>query len=161
MDEAQRKASGEAIGKIVSGVSVLTAAAEGKSTGVLVSWVQQVSFEPPMVMVAVKKGRSIEALINAGGGFALCVLAEDDNDLMRHFSRGYEADENAFEGLEVDVRDGGSPILTEAMACMECKLAGTCEAGDHNLYLGEVTGGSVLDAGRRPMIHIRKTGLSY
>lgn len=161
MGDGKRDSVGEAIGKIASGVAVLTAADDQKRTGVLVSWVQQVSFEPPMIMVAVKKGRPVESLIAAGKRFAVCVLSEDDNDLMRHFSRGYELDEDAFRGLKVATASTGAPVVTEAMAYMDCKLTATSTAGDHNLYIGQVVDGKVTDPARRPMVHIRKTGLSY
>ncbi len=161
MDDAKRTAVGEAIGKIVSGVSILTAGEGDAGTGVLVSWVQQVSFDPPMVMVAVKKGRPIEKLIEASGKFAVSVLAEDDNDLMRHFSRGYEPGQDAFDGVATTVRATGTPVLGDALAFMDCELSTTCQAGDHNLYIGQVVDGAMLGSAGRPMVHIRKTGFSY
>jgi len=161
MDEARRQKVGEAIGKIASGMGVLTSADGERRTGVLVSWFQQVSFVPPMVMVAVKKGRAIEGLIQGSRNFSLCMLAEDDNDLMRHFSKGYDVDAEAFNGLAVETRATGSPVLTGSLAYVECKLVSTCQGGDHDIFIGEVVDGAVLDGARRPMIHVRKTGLSY
>lgn len=160
MDDAKRAAVGEAIGKIASGVSVLTSAGGGKRTGVLVSWVQQVSFDPPMILVAVKKGRPIEKLLGESGSFAVSVLAEDDNDLMRHFSRGYDLDQDAFANLDVATHVTGAPVLEGALAFMDCQVADTCTAGDHTVYVGQVVDGGMLSAGR-PMVHIRKTGFSY
>jgi hypothetical protein len=48
-----------ALGRIPSGLFILTARFEDQSTGMLASWVQQVSFDPPLVSVAVKKGRFV------------------------------------------------------------------------------------------------------
>ena len=46
------------LGRTPSGIFVLTArAADGRETGMLASWVQQASFEPPMVTVAVNRKR--------------------------------------------------------------------------------------------------------
>ncbi len=161
MDEGRRTGVGEALGKVVSGVAVLTAADGPRRTGALVSWIQQVSFEPPMVMVAVKRGRPIGPLLTGGKVFALCVLAEDDNDLQRHFSRGYELDQDAFAGVSLETRSTGAPVVADAMAFLDCRLARTAEAGDHTLYLGEVVEGGLLGPPRRPMVHVRKTGFSY
>ena len=46
------------LGRIPSGVFILVAGNDtGQQTGMLASWVQQASFEPPQVTVAVNKSR--------------------------------------------------------------------------------------------------------
>jgi flavin reductase (DIM6/NTAB) family NADH-FMN oxidoreductase RutF len=161
MENAKRESAGAAIGKIASGVLVVTAADGDRNTGVLVSWVQQVAFEPPMVMVAVKKGRPIEPLLDSGRCFALNILAEGDNALMKRFSRGYDVDEDAFAGLPTRAAATGCPILEDAMAFIDCNVVSVTEAGDHDIYVGEVVGGELLRPDAKPMVHVRKSGFSY
>jgi len=47
----------------------------------------------------------------------------------------------------------GAPVLLEAAAYLECRVTGTMPAGDHELVLGQVVGGGVLDAAATPMLY--------
>ncbi|MHC4063655.1 MAG: flavin reductase family protein [Planctomycetota bacterium] len=160
MNKPQRaEAIGLALAKIPSGAAIATATHEGKSAGLLASWIQQVAFEPPMICLAVKRGRPIEAVIDAAGTFVLNLVGEDGTGIFQHFSRGAAPSENAFEGLAVQHREAG-PVLGDCLGHLACKVAAKHEAGDHNLYLAEVTAAAV-DTAAKPYVHVRNTGLSY
>ena len=64
------------MGRLPSGMFVLTAASGEKRTGIIVSFVQQACINPPMVTVAIRKGRPIMPLISESRQFGLCQLAE-------------------------------------------------------------------------------------
>ena len=162
MDEVTRKAVGEALGRVPSGLYILTAQHEDRRAGMLTSWVQQVCFQPPMLSVAVAKGRMIMPLISESHQFGLCQLAEDDRRLIRKFSSERPHDD-PFLGTEL-VRSAlpDLPILSHAMAYFECEL--TCHMdveGDHDLFVGEVKAGTIRQAGRKPYVHLRENGFEY
>jgi flavin reductase (DIM6/NTAB) family NADH-FMN oxidoreductase RutF len=50
-----------ALGRIPSGLFILTARRGTLETGMLASWVQQCSFDPPLVMAAIRRGRILES----------------------------------------------------------------------------------------------------
>ena len=54
-----------ALGRIPSGLFVLTARNGERETGMLASWVQQCSFTPPCVSVALRKGRELIPVVSA------------------------------------------------------------------------------------------------
>jgi len=110
MADVLKENIGKAIGRIPSGCFVLTASDGERSTGILASWVQQASFEPPLVTVAVKKGRSIEALIDKSGHFVLNAISDNPLSMFSRFFKGYELDEPAFEGLDVEHKPAGVVI---------------------------------------------------
>ena len=56
-----------ALGRIPSGLFVLTATSGGAETGMLASWVQQCSFDPPQVTVAVNKERDVLDALHTHG----------------------------------------------------------------------------------------------
>lgn len=160
--EAQLAELAKALGRIPSGLFVLTAEHEDRRAGMLVSWVQQMCFQPPMLSVAVGKGRPIMPLISESRRFGLCQLGDDDKLLMRKFAGGVELDEDPFLGLEL-VHGGGVevPVLANAMAYMECVLACHLDVeGDHDLFVGQIVGGK-LNRAVDPKIHIRTNGLRY
>jgi len=149
-----------ALGRIPSGLLVLTAGHGDVETGMLASWVQQCSFEPLLVTVAVKRGREVLAWLTEGQPFTLNILDASQTDMIVHFGRGFALGAPAFNGLEIERPGGGAPVLTEALAYLECRVVRKVEAGDHDLLIAEVVAGRLLGEGQ-PMVHIRKSGLHY
>ena len=149
-----------ALGRIPSGLFVLTLAADGRETGMLASWVQQCSFDPPQVTVAVKQGRELGGWLREGVPFTVNILDAGQTDMIVHFGRGFAVTEPAFTGLEVERPGPGGPVLSEALAYLECAVAAHYSAGDHELFVGRVVGGRVLGDGQ-PMVHVRKSGFHY
>ena len=148
------------LGRIVSGLFVLTVGEGDQATGMLASFVQQAGFEPPAVTVAVKKGRPINDLIDETGRFCISVLHDGSIGLLAHFARGFEPGTPAFEGVEVAIGANGVPYPSEAHAHVACELIGKGEWTDHVVYCGKVIDGGRLDDDQ-PMTHVRKDGLSY
>jgi flavin reductase (DIM6/NTAB) family NADH-FMN oxidoreductase RutF len=157
--EARRQLAAT-IGRIPSGLFILSARRGQAETGVLTSWVQQCSFAPPQISVALQRDRPIIAWLTEGAPFTLNILDDSQTDMIAHFGRGFALDEPAFEGLEVERPESGAPVLQEALAYLQCRITGRCPVGDHELFLAEVLSGKVLNEGQ-PMIHIRKSGFHY
>src|SRR5262245_20113460 len=107
---------GQALGRIPSGLYILTVQHKGRSTGMLASWVQQSGFDPPMLTVAVRRDRFVTDWIDASGRFALSQLAKGSKSLIRHFGRGFAAGAEAFEGIELRHDAQGGPVLAAALA---------------------------------------------
>ena len=55
----------------------------------------------------------------------------------------------------------GSPILTDAVAHMECKVKSRMETPDHWIVYGEVMEGEVKDEDTKTAAHHRKVGNYY
>ena len=149
----------EVLGKLPSGCSILTAGHEGRSTGMLGSWIQQASFEPLLLTVAVKRGRPLVELVEGSGRFVVNILGSDPKEMFRHFGKGFGPDEPAFEGLACRATEFGT-ILDQVLGFLECMVQFRMEVGDHWLYVAEpVSGGMCVES--EPYIHTRKSGRSY
>ena len=161
MDDSDRSSIGAALGGIPSGLYVLTAQHEDRRMGMLASWVQQVCFEPPMVCVAVEKGRPIMPLISESRQFAVCQLAADDRVLQRKFAHEADSGEDPFLGFElVQGTLSNLPILSGSLAYLECELACHMDVeGDHDLFVGQVHGGARHNGD--PLVRIREDGFAY
>jgi flavin reductase (DIM6/NTAB) family NADH-FMN oxidoreductase RutF len=159
MDEAEKQLA-SALGRIPSGLFIVTARRDGLETGMLASWIQQCSFVPPMLNLAVKQGRDLADWLTEGAAFTVNVLERDQTDMIAHFGRGFAQGEPAFEGLEVQRPGEGGPVLSEALAYLECRVTGTCPTGDHLLIVARIERGRMLNDGQ-PLIHVRKNGLHY
>src|SRR3954468_23939420 len=88
-----------ALGKIASGLYIATARVDGAPVGMLCSFVEQASFEPPMITLAVAPGRPISTALDGEGLFGLHVLSKSDTPLMKSFARGGTAE--SFAGHEL------------------------------------------------------------
>ena len=102
--KADAESIGAGIGRIPSGCSILTVQHAGRSTGLLVSWVQQAAFDPPSISVAVKRGRPAEGLIDGSGRFVLNLVGEDPKPMFKRFGKGFSLEEDAFAGLAIEAR---------------------------------------------------------
>ncbi|MFQ5490935.1 MAG: flavin reductase family protein [Phycisphaerae bacterium] len=158
-DHDPTESLGVALGRVPSGVSIATASFEGRSAGMMASWIQQAAFEPPMITLAVKQGRPIEPLIDGAGRFVLNLVGQDAGSLFKTFSKGVPPGENAFDATPHTLCPSG-PVLSEAIGHLECKVFAKHRAGDHDLYLAEVTDGQA-DGQAQPFVHVRKSGFSY
>jgi len=159
MTEAERELAA-ALGRIPSGIFVLTLKRGQVETGMLASWVQQCSFQPPQISVAVQRQRPLIGLLTAGSAFTLNVLDAAQTDMIVHFGRGFSLDQPAFTGLDLLRDQDNGPILSESLAYLTCEVAGRCAAGDHDVFIGTIKAGRVLGEGQ-PMIHVRKSGMHY
>ncbi len=161
MSDADRKRQTmAALGRVPSGMFIVTARQGDAETGMLASWVQQCAFDPPHVSLALKRGRAVAAWLAPGATFVVNVLDDGQTDMIAHFGRGFDPGEPAFEGLEVERPGGGPPVLTEALAYLECRVTGSNSVGDHDVFFGQVVGGRLLNDGQ-PMVHVRKSGAHY
>lgn len=151
------------LGRIPSGVFILTAAdGEGRETGMLASWVQQASFEPQQVTVAVNGSRYLNNWLDDGVNVALNMVGESGGKLLGHFGKGFGPDEDAFTDLETD-SVAGVRVLNDALAYLIGRVVSRMVTGDHVVFLIELTqaGQGKNFEDEKPMVHIRKSGGHY
>jgi flavin reductase (DIM6/NTAB) family NADH-FMN oxidoreductase RutF len=149
-----------ALGRVPSGVFILTLARDGVETGMLASWVQQCAFKPPMISFVIQRGRAIADLLPKGAVCTLNILEAAQTDMIAHFGKGFTLTEDAFVGLDLQRAAPHGPILEEAHAYLHVKITDRIPVGDHELFLAEVTAGCLLEEGQ-PMVHVRKNGFHY
>jgi flavin reductase (DIM6/NTAB) family NADH-FMN oxidoreductase RutF len=148
------------LGRVTSGIYILTIGQGEQATGMLASWVMQAGFEPPMITVAVKKGRYVAEWLEAGEPFVLNVVAAEQKHFLKHFGSGFEPGQLAFDGVHVEAAANGVPFLVGALGHLECEPVRHFDSGDHRIFLARVTAGN-LHSDAAPMVHIRKNGANY
>ena len=121
MADAASDPIAEVLGKLPSGCSILTARHEGRSTGLLGSWIQQASFEPLLLTVAVKRGRPLVELVEGSGRFVVNLLGSDPKAMFRHFGKGFGPHEPAYEGRSCREK-GFGPSPACSLGFLECRV---------------------------------------
>ena len=74
---------GPILGRLPSGVFILTARDGTAETGMLSSWVMQAGFKPPMLTAAVQQGRYLGDWLTSGRSFVLNQLAAGQKSLLQ------------------------------------------------------------------------------
>lgn len=130
------------------GIYVLTTRFENTINGMIVSWVSQVSYEPPLFMVAVHPNRYSHDLLSQSGYFALHILSKKKKDLIERF-KGPDAAEK-FASLPWKDGVTGCPILGDCIGCLECFTTQSIRPGNHTIFFGEVVH-AVFNGGEAPL----------
>lgn len=126
----------------------------------LASWVQQCGFSPPLISVAIRGDRFLAEWLGEGASFTLNILDDSQTDMIVHFGKGFQPDQDAFAGLEIIRGESSAVVLEESLAYLDCRVESRYQPGDHLLIIGRVVGGRMLSEGH-PMVHIRKNGMHY
>jgi len=135
-----------------SAVSIVTSNSGDRIHGMTVSDFTSVSLDPPLVLVsAAKDARTLE-VINDGKCYAINILAADQQDLSNLFA-SKEREDTRFDGLEYETGVTGAPLISGALANIDCRLVAAHEAGDHILCIGQVEDIRVTDAA--PLVYFR------
>jgi flavin reductase (DIM6/NTAB) family NADH-FMN oxidoreductase RutF len=151
---------GPILGRLPSGIFILTARDGNQETGMLASWVMQAGFNPPMLTAAVQRERYLADWLTSGNPFVLNQLAAGQKSLLRHFARGFAPGEPAFDDLPFERTASGVPILLNTVGYLECAPKGHIDSGDHRIFLAEIVDGR-LSEDIEPMVHVRKSGMHY
>ncbi|MGH8995488.1 MAG: flavin reductase family protein [Acidimicrobiales bacterium] len=131
--------------------------------------VLQVSTDPKVVAVAVEAAAVTAALIDSGRVFTVSVLKREDRAVVRRFVKpvtdvtvGPDGSPSAMAGEPVRAGSTGAPILSAALAWVECRLHSSVPLGSHVLALGEVVDAGGLEGdGDLEILRMEDTRMNY
>ncbi|WP_414527315.1 diflavin flavoprotein [Nodularia chucula] len=153
----------KSLGRISTGLYIITAKKGDVQSAMLASWVTQASLNPLGVAIAVAKDRAIVSLMQVGDRFVLNVLEEGRyQGLMKHFLKRFAPGADRFAGVKTyPAATNESPILAEALAYMECEITSRMDCGDHWVIYSTVQTGRVAEVNALTAVHHRKIGNHY
>lgn len=153
-----------AVGHIPSGLFIVAVQDTSENSipdAYLASWVQQVSFSPLMISLAIRPGRPAYDLIKSEKVFSINIVGEHDKSFLKHFWKGYDPDFNPFNELKFEIGENGGVLLPQAKSIIECQAVEFVKPGDHEVVFAKVLASYVLNDESRPMTHVRKSGNNY
>jgi flavin reductase (DIM6/NTAB) family NADH-FMN oxidoreductase RutF/DNA-binding GntR family transcriptional regulator len=125
----------QVIGHFASGVTIITTRERNTNYGLTASAVTSLTLEPPMLLVCINKNTGTQAAISRTRVFAVNILDEGQADLAYKFAKPQT---DKFQGVEFSYGIFGEPLLTGALAHIECRVVADVEAGTHRVFLAEV-----------------------
>lgn len=140
------------MGRFASGVTVVTTRdVAGRDHGMTVSAFSSLSLAPPLILFCIDRSASVHPALLAAEWVVVNILSAEQEALSRRFSH-LEADAR-FDGIGFTRAHHGAPILDDVLACLECRIVGRHEGGDHDILLAEVDWAETRDA--RPLLYYR------
>lgn len=141
-----------ALSRFASGVTVVTTRdADAHPLGITVSAFSSLSLEPPLVLVCIDSDAYVHAAFTESGVFVVNILGADQEELSRLFA---SREPDKFQGLGYHAGIDGAPVLTDALATIECRIRHTYAGGDHTIFVGEVEHTHVRDDAQ-PLLYYR------
>ena len=117
------------------------------------AWVMQVSYDPLLLALSINPKHATYPLLGASRAFTVNVLRTGQLELARRFGTRSGRDEDKLSAVAWRVGHRGAPVLIDALAYFECEVEHSISAGDHELVVGRVIGGGVMDRGATPMAY--------
>lgn len=131
----------DVLGHFATGVTVITAVADGEPVGFTCQSFSSLSLDPPLVTFAPQRTSTTWPRIRGAGRFCANVLAEGQEELARRFAR---TGTDKFAGVRWSTSPSGCPVLDDVLAWVDCEVLRELDGGDHVLVLGRVLDLAVL-----------------
>ena len=109
----------QVLGHFPTGVTVITAIADGRPAGLAVGSFASLSLDPPLVLFCPAKTSSSWPTIVSAGHFCVNILAEDQGDVCGVFA---SKTEDKFADISWDTRSTGAPVLENVLAWIDCEI---------------------------------------
>lgn len=139
------------LGRFASGVTVVTTVDdEGRPHGMTVSAFSSLSLQPPLVLVCIGRDATLAPLLATRERMAVNILAASQQALSQRFASKVP---DRFDGVAHRLVDPGVPVLEGALGWLGCRIVARHPAGDHVIYVGEVSAAGVGEG--EPLAYFR------
>jgi flavin reductase ActVB len=126
----------DAMGRLASGVVMVTTEVDGRPWGLTVSACCSISMSPPTIAVSLSDNTVSAKVIEESGRFGVSILGESLVDAARFGSlRGQPKFVESFCGSQERSR---SPAIESAIAHVDCRVERIVPVADHVVFFGEV-----------------------
>jgi flavin reductase (DIM6/NTAB) family NADH-FMN oxidoreductase RutF len=142
----------DALRHFPSGVTLVTIKSGAQIHGLTVSAFASVSPEPPLIAVIIDHRHRAHALLEQGGAvFAVNILRQGQTYLSDRFA--WVEDQDRFLEGSWTTAATGAPVLTDALAWLDCTILSRHAAGTHTIYVGRVQASGLPQPDEPPLVY--------
>lgn len=143
----------DVLSHFATGVVVVTGVNEdGAPVGMTAQSLTSLSLDPPLVLVCPARSSTSWPRIAARRRFAVNVLGADQKSISGVFAR---SGTDKFSSIRWNSGELGMPLLSDAMAHIECDLEVTHPGGDHHIAIGRVRTLAAASIEASPLVFFR------
>lgn len=140
------------LGRFATGVTVVTTkASDGAFVGLTVSSFASVSLDPPLVLFCLDRDAGSLPAFLAADCFAVNILGAAQETVSTRFA---DPDAPRFSPDRVEPWVTGAPVLSDALAALDCTVSARHDGGDHVIMVGRVQRAGVL-SDTEPLVYWR------
>ena len=132
------------IGQFATGVTVVTTNVDGRLHGMTANAVCSLSLEPLQLLVCVDRESNCHEQMQRAEAFGLSILAFDQEEISNTFARTTAPVTGSLLGVAFRQGSLGEPLIENALAHLECRIAERIDGGDHIIVIGDVVAGELL-----------------
>ncbi|MFD1037861.1 flavin reductase family protein [Virgibacillus byunsanensis] len=130
----------DAMGKFATGITIVTTEDDNEIMGMTVNAFMSVSLDPKLIAISIDEKARMYTKLQETNKFGLSILREDQKELSMIFAKQIEKDrEINFKTLD------HIPVIEDSIATLACHVKETAKAGDHMIFIAEVTDFQVND----------------
>jgi flavin reductase len=138
------------MGHFATGVTVVTTCVGDQMHGMTANAVTSLSLDPPLVLVCVDKRAAMLEHLRTSKCYAMNILAESQQAISTRFAMKGPKD---FSDLDWFAAETGSPVFRDSMAYLDCRVRDIAPGGDHDIFIGEIVSGGLLNAAEQPLLY--------
>jgi flavin reductase (DIM6/NTAB) family NADH-FMN oxidoreductase RutF len=136
-----------AMGKFATGVTVITTEVEGNAHGMTANAFMSVSLNPKLVVISIGNKAKMLERIQQSKKYAVSFLTESQKEVSMQFA-GQIKEEREFEFDYLNEL----PVIKNALGNLTCNVVAEYEAGDHTMFVGEVTELRLTEEDAEPLL---------
>ena len=156
MDPNTRK---KVLRKITYGIYILAVEVKNHYSAATITWVSQASFEPPLLMIGLKKTSNTYNSVIESKKFSINFLNDSQKNMAASFFKDTKYENGKLNGYDFEIGKRGVPIFKNINSYFECELLKIIECGDHDIIVAEIKNAenfSDLD-----VLNLKDTGWKY
>jgi flavin reductase (DIM6/NTAB) family NADH-FMN oxidoreductase RutF len=129
-----------AMGKFATGITVVSMKYDNQIIAMTVNAFMSVSLSPKLITISINQQASMHNKFASGKSFGISMLSKEQEGLSRYFAKQLgDIEEIEFNNLNE------TPVLKGSTAILACKIVDSIRAGDHTIFIAEVTDFAVSD----------------
>ena len=132
----------DVISNLITAVSIISTQRGDERFGVTASSVTSLSLSPASILVCLNQRLAIVDVISETGVFAVNILGEEHGHMATQFSQNHE---DKFRGTNLTTGDLGNPVLSDALAHLECRLVERKDFASHAIFIAQIESASYRD----------------
>lgn len=143
------------MGCFATGITVVTLQNQkNESVGLTINSLTSVSLEPPLVLFCLDRKAHMYPTFRKAKQFAVNILNDDQQEISQHFAY-YNPLSNPKNMW--DKPQDSCPILRQTLGWMICKTTKIHKAGDHDIFIGEVTKLHKRSGQKNPLLYFHSS----
>lgn len=145
--------------KITYGIYVLAVELNNHYSVATITWLSQASFEPPLIMIGLKKSSNTYHFVVKSKKFSINFLNDSQKNLAASFFKDTKYENGKLNGYDIEIGKTDVPVFKNINSYFECALLKVIEGGDHDIIVAEIKNAENLTD--QNALNLKDTGWKY